>query len=265
MEAVSAVSFLLLGGFAYAYGAGGAGGSSVGASGAAAAGGAHSSGASQGSSFGKPGVGNLPLPGVTARPGCIGGMAGATSTGAPAPDALPSLTSPSPTNGSAVKGPLQSTPNLPRLTEQDQRLLREIKRTDDRLGEVGHPKISDSSKRASGEPNMAGASEDPRRPTTLPRPSTPSQTESQPLEASTDKASLQGKSDVSTLRERDQQLAREIIRNTDKLGEVVNQRSNSTAPQVQGCYQASAGSESRAGQTINRPLNTMGASSGSAC
>jgi hypothetical protein len=163
------------------------------------------------------------------------------------------------------KGRLQSTPNLPRLTEQDQRLLSEIKRTDAKLGEVGNPKISDSTKRASGDPNMAGASEDLPRQTTLPRPpSTPSQTEARPVEASTDKASLQGKSDVSPLRERDQQLAREIKRTADK-GEVVKPRSNSTEPQVQGDYQANAGGESQGGQTVNRPLNTMGAASGSAC
>jgi hypothetical protein len=262
MKAVSAVSVFLLGGLAYAYGAGGGVG---GSGGAAGAGGVHSS-AAQGSSFGKAGVGNVPLPGATARPGCVGGVAGATSTGSPAPNAPPSLTNPSPTNGSAVKGSLQSTPNLPRLTEQDQRILRQIKRTDDKLGDVGNPKINDSSKRASGEPNMAGTSENLRRRTTLPRPpSMPPQTQAPPVEASTDKASLQGKLDVSLLRERDQQLAREIKRDTDKLGEVVNPRSNGTGPHVQSDYQAGAGGESRGVQTVNRPLNTMGAASGSAC
>jgi hypothetical protein len=255
MKLVSAISVLLLGGIVYAYGAGG---------GAGGAAGGHA--AARGSSFGRPGVGNNPLPGATPRPGCVGGITGATSTGSPAPNAPPSLTSPSPTNGSAVKGPLQSTPNLPRLTEQDQRLLRKIKRTDDKLGEVGNPKISDSSKRASGEPNMTGTREDLRQQTTLPRPpSTLSQTEAPPVEVSPDKASLQGKSDVSLLRDRDQQLAREIKRSPDKLGEVVNPRSNSTGPHVQGDYQAGVGGESRGGQTVNRPLNTMGAASGSAC
>jgi hypothetical protein len=260
MKAMSAVGVLLLGGIAYAYGAGGGAGGSGGA--AAGAGGVHSSADAGGSSFGKPGVGTNPFPGATPRPGCVGGIAGATSTGSPAPNAPPSLTGPSSTNGSAVKGPLQSTPDLPRLNEQDQRLLHEIKRADDRLGEVGNPKIGD--KRAPGEPGMAGTSQDPRRETSLPRQSsTPPPTQAPPVEASTDRASLQGKSDVSGLRERDQQLAREIKRETDKLGEVGNPGNHSTGSQVQGGYQAGAGGESRGGP--HRPLNTMGAASGSAC
>jgi hypothetical protein len=254
MKAVSAVGVLLLGGIAYAYGAG------VGAAGAAGAGAAHAT--ARGSSFGRPGVANNPFPGVTARPGCVGGIAGATSTGSPAPNAPPSLTSPSSANGSAVKGPLQSTPDLPRLTQQDQRLLREIKYADDRLGRVGNPKVGD--KRASGEPGMAGTSQDLRRETNLPRRSSmPPPTQEAPVEASTDRASLHGKSDVSRLRERDQQLAREIKRETDKLGEVGNPGSHSTGSQVQGDYQAGTGGESRG--VPHRPLNTMGAASGSAC
>jgi hypothetical protein len=251
MKAVSAVGVLLVGGIACAYGAGVGG-----------AGGAHPSAAARGSSFGRPGVANNPFPGVTARPGCIGGIAGATSTGSPAPNAPPSLTSPSSTNGSAVKGPLQSSPDLPRLTRQDQRLLREIKYADDRLGHVGNPKIGD--KGASGAPGMAGASQDLRREPSLPRRSSmPPPTQLAPVEGSTDRASLQGKSDVSRLRERDQQLARELKRETDKLGEVGNPGSHSTASQMQGDYQAGAGGESRG--VPHRPLNSMGAASGSAC
>jgi hypothetical protein len=88
---------------------------------------------------------------------------------------------------------------------------------------VWNPEISDNSNRASGEPNMAGAPEYLPRQTTLPDPpSTPPQREAPPVEASTDNASLQDKSDVSYLRMRDQQLAREMKRDTDKLGEVVN-------------------------------------------
>jgi hypothetical protein len=262
MKAASAIGALLLGGIAYAYGAGGGAGGSGG--GGAGAGGVHSSADAQGSSFGKPGVGNNPFPGATPRPGCVGGIAGATSTGSPAPNAPPSLTGPSSTNGSAVKGPLQSAPDLPRLTEQDQRLLLEIKRADNKLGEVGNPKVGDNSKRASGEPGTAGASEDPE--TSPPRRPSTKQTEAPPVEAKTARASLQGKSDVSRLRERDQQLAREIKRDADKLGEVGNPRSNSTGPQVQGDFQAGAGGDSRVEPTVpHRPLNTMGAASGSAC
>jgi hypothetical protein len=249
MKAVATVGVLMLGGIAYAYGAG------VGTAGAAGA--AHA--ATQGSSFGKAGVGNNPFPGATPRPGCVGGITGATSTGSPAPNAPPSLISPSPTNGSAVKGPLQSTPDLPRLTQKDLRLLREIKEADDKLGQVGNPKSGD--KRASGE---AGASQDLRPESSVPRRSAmPSPTHALPVEASNDRASLQGKSDVSRLRERDQQLGPEIKRETDKLGEVGNPASHSTGSQVQGDYQAGAGGESPG--VPHRPVNKMGAASGSAC
>jgi hypothetical protein len=253
MKVVSAVGVLLMGGVAYPYGAG--------AAGAASAGAAH---AARGSSFGKAGVGNNPSPGVTARPGCIGGITGTTSTGSPAPNAPPSLTNPSPTDGSAVKGPLQSTPNLPHLTEQDHRLLSEIKQADDRLGEIGNPKIGH--KGASGAPSMVGTSQDLRLEPSPPsrRSSMPPPTQAAPVESSsTDKASLQGKSDVSRLSERDQRLARELKRETDKLGEVGNPGSHGTGSQMQGDYQAGADGEPRG--VPHRPLNTMGAASGSPC
>jgi hypothetical protein len=254
MKAVSAVGVLVLGGIAYAYSAG------VGSAAGAGAGAAHA--AAQGSSFGKAGVGNNPLPGATPRPGCVGGITGATSTGSPAPNAPPSLISPSSTNGSAVKGPLQSTPDLPRLTQKDQRLLQEIKEADDRLGQVGNPKIG--GKRASGASGMAGTSQDLRRESSVPRRSSmPSPTQAPPVEASNDRASLQGKSDVARLRERDQQLAREIRRESDKLGEVGNPGSHGTGSQVQGDSQVGAGGESPG--VPHRPLNKMGAASGSAC
>jgi hypothetical protein len=256
MKAMSAVGVLVLGGIAYAYSAGAV------IAGAAGAGAAHA--AAQGSSFGKAGVGNNPLPGATPRPGCVGGITGVTSTGSPAPNAPPSLISPSSANGTAVKGPLQSTPDLPRLTQKDLRLLQEIKEADDRLGQVGNPKIG--GKRVSGEFGVAGTSQDLRRESSVPRRSPmPSPTQALPVEASNERASLQGKSDVARLRERDQQLTREVKRETDKLGEVGNPgiHSNSTGSQPPGDYQAGGGGESP--NVMHRPLNKMGAASGSAC
>ena len=96
---------LLIGGLPGAIAAGGGAAGSTG--GGAHAGGAHSGG---GSSFGKPAVGNNPFPGVTARPGCVGGIVGATSTGAPSPKALPSQLTPAPRTDRPSRGRCKALP-----------------------------------------------------------------------------------------------------------------------------------------------------------
>jgi hypothetical protein len=42
-------------------------------------------------------------------------------------------------NGLAVDGTSQRTPDLPRLTQQDQGILAAIKQANEKLGEVGDP------------------------------------------------------------------------------------------------------------------------------
>lgn len=131
--AIPASVLLLCSTFAFA--AGGAGGGVGGAAGAA--GGSHPSGAAHpGSSFDNPA--NI-SPGARARSGCLGAVAGVPSSGAPWPVAPPSRTDPSPTNEPAIEGAVQSNPKLPRLSQQDQRIIAAIKQANDRLGKVGNP------------------------------------------------------------------------------------------------------------------------------
>jgi hypothetical protein len=231
-----------------------------GGAGGAAGGGAHASGGHGGSSFGKPAVGNNPFPGVTARPGCLGGgMAGVSSTGAPSPMALPSQTNPSPTNGSAVKGPLQSSTDLSRLNQQDQRLMAEIKRGNDRLGDVGKPNGAPSTNQRAGQAgSVVGAGENLQH-----RPPLPAQTGTSA--ATTDRGAAQGKPDVVRMSEQNQRLFREIIRDTEKMGKVGNPAGLGRT-QPQGNLLTGPGSDLRRDTTgPHRPTNTMGAASGSAC
>jgi hypothetical protein len=109
-----------------------------GGAGGAAGGGAHVSGGHGRSSFGNPAVENNTFPGVRARPGCLGGVAGVPSTGAPWPVAPPSKTNPSQTNGLAVEGTAQRNSDLPRLTQQDERTIAAIKLGNEKLGAVGN-------------------------------------------------------------------------------------------------------------------------------
>ena len=252
---------LLIGGLPGAIAAGGGAAGSAG-------GGAHGGGGhvGAGSSFGKPAVGNNPFPGVTARPGCVGGIGGATSTGAPSPKALPSQLSPSPTTGSAVRGPLQSTTDVPRLTQQDHRLLGEIKQANDRLGQVGKPSGAPADGRQVGQTAGAVGSD-----TGSSRPSPPAQTpppqrDSSAVKNSTDRGLTQGKPDVVRMSEQDQRLAREIIRDTDRMGRIGNPtaRVGTSHPQQGG--QIGPGNDLRRDTNgPHLPVNTMGAASGSAC
>jgi hypothetical protein len=235
--------------------------SAAGGGAAGTAGGAHAGGAHAGSSFGKPAVGNNPFPGVTARPGCVGGITGATSTGAPSPTALPSQLSPSPTNGSAVKGPLQSTPDVARLTKQDQRLLGDIKQANDRLGQVGN---SSGTPNGGQQPGQVVGSTDGLQGTGSSRPPPPPQTSV--AKESTDRGLAQGKPDMAHMSEQDQRLVREIFRATEKLGTVGNPNAIVGRQPPQNGVQTGPGGDLRRDPSgPHLPVNTMGAASGSAC
>jgi hypothetical protein len=254
---------LLVGSLPLAFAAGG-GAAGGGATGATA--GAHSSGgAHEGSSFGKPAVGNNPFPGVTARPGCVGGMAGATSTGAPSPMALPSQLTPSPTNGSAVKGQLRSTPDVPRLTQQDQRLIGEIKQANEKLGQVGNSSSTPSGDKQLGQHTAGIRGDLQRQESESPQPLPPPQTDLSAAKESTDRGLVQAKPDVSRMGEQDQRLARDIIRETEKLGQIGNPHANVGGAQLQGVPVGAGSDVRRDTNGPPLPVNTMGAASGSAC
>jgi hypothetical protein len=207
-----------------------AGGGAAGGAGGVAGGGAHGSSGHGGSSFGKPAV-------VTARPGCLGAVAGVPFAGAPWPTASPSKTNPSPTNGLAVEGTVQSNPDLPRLTPQDQRILAAIKQANEKLGTsvMGTTNGQTKNRQPSRPANVIGTNEGIQRRNNGPfRPLIPlAQSDSSVVKETTDPRSVQGQPDVSHMSEESQRLAREIIRETDKLGKVANPGSGDARSQSQ--------------------------------
>jgi hypothetical protein len=229
-----------------------AGGGAAGGAGGAAGGGAHGSSGHGGSSFGKPAV-------VTARPGCLGAVAGVPFAGAPWPTPSPSKTNPSPTNGLAVEGTVQS--NLPRLTPQDQRILAAIKQANEKLGTsvMGTTDGQVKNRQPSRPANVTSTNEGIQRRNNGPfRPLIPlAQSDSSAVKKTTDPRSVQGQPDVSHMSEESQRLAREIIRETDKLGKVGNSGSGD------GRSQAQQESLTGPSDTNNphRPTSTVGATS----
>jgi hypothetical protein len=253
---IPASALLLCSAFAFAAG-GGAGGGGGGAAGAA--GGGHPSGAAHGGShFGNPAVENNTFPGVRARP-CLGTVAGVPFAGAPWPTASPSKTNPSPTNGLAVEGTVQSSPDLPRLTPQDERILAAIKQANERLGTsvMGTANGQTKTKQPSRPVNVIGTNEGLQRRNSGPfRPLVPpALSDSSAVKEMTDPRSIQGQPDVSHMSEESQRLAREIIRETDKLGKVANPGSGESQAQ-----QDSLASPSHTNGP-NRPTSTVGATS----
>jgi hypothetical protein len=116
-----------------------AGGGAGGSAGGPAGGGARLSGGPGANSFGKPAVENSTVRGLRARSPCIGAVAVIPTTGGALPNAPQSSINPSPANGLAAGGTVQSNPDLPRLTPQDQGILAEIKLANEKLREVGNP------------------------------------------------------------------------------------------------------------------------------
>ena len=163
---------------------------------------------------------------VTPRPSDsvrIGAVAGVPTSGAPWPIA-PATTNPSPTNGLAVDGTVQSNQDLPRLTQQDKRILAAIKQANEKLGEVGNPPNGRTDRQPSGPANVIGMNDGvQRRDGARSRPLAPlALGDSSAVKETTDPRSIKGKPDVNHMSEESQRLAREIIQTTDKLGKVGN-------------------------------------------
>ena len=214
------LSALLIASVSIASAAGGGAGAGAGGAG----GGGHPSGAAhRGSSFGNPGIENNTFPGGRARSPCIGAVAGVPTSGAPWPIA-PATTNPSPTNGFAVDGTVQSNPDLPRLTQQDERTLAAIKQANEKLGEVGNPTNGRTDRQPSRPASVVGTNDGIQKRNSGPsRPLAPlALGDSSAVKETTDPRSIKGKPDVNHLSEESQRLAREIIQATDKLGKVGN-------------------------------------------
>jgi hypothetical protein len=171
--------------------------------------------------------------------------------------------SPSPTNGSAVKGTLQSTPDVSRLTREDQRLIGEIKQADDKLGAVGNPNNGRPGSQQPGRPDNVTGVQQQGSAASRPLPPPP---QTSAVKESTDRGTAQGKPDVARMGEEDQRIIREIIRDTDKVGKVGNPNAGRGRSQPQPGSVAGPGSDLRRDTNgLHLPTNTMGAASGSAC
>jgi hypothetical protein len=250
---ISASALLLWGAFAFAAGGSVGGGGAVGS-----AGGAHPSVATH--RGGNPAIEINTFPGVRARSGCIGAVAGVPFAGAPWPEAPPSKANPSPTNGSAVEGTGQSNPDLPRLTPQDERILAAIKQANEKLGiaVTGTSDGQGKNRQPSRPANVIGTNEVIRRKNTDPsRPLFPSPlNDSSAGKQTTDQRSLQGSPDVFHMSEESQRLAREVIRETYKLEQIGNSGSGNGRAQ-QGLP---AGSDLRIETNLpHQPTSTPGA------
>jgi hypothetical protein len=242
----------------FAFAAGGAGGGVGGVAGAA--GGSHPSGAAhRGSSFDNPA--NI-SPGARARSGCLGAVAGVPSSGAPWPVAPRPRTGPSATNEPAIEGATQSNPNLPRLSQQDQRIIAAIKQANDRLGKVGNPTHGQTKNTQPGRTaDVTGLRERVQRSDSGSfRPLIPpAQREPSEGEETTKRPSVQSKPDVSHMSEQSQRLAREVIRDTERLGKVGNPGSGDGRSQAQ--QDALAGSNANVGGDTNGPRGPMNTTS----
>jgi hypothetical protein len=247
---VPAAAVLLCGAFAFAAG-GGAGSGVGGAAGAAGAG--HPSGAAhRGSSVANP-IENSTSPNVRARAPCIGAVAGVPTSGAPYPTA-PTKTTPSPINGLAVDGTAQRNAKLPRLSQQDERIVAAIKQANEKLGEVGNPPSGRTDRHPSRPATVLGTNDSiQRRDSSRSHPLDPlGLGDSSTVKETADPRSIQGKPDVNHMSEESQRLAREIIQSTDKLGRVGNPG---------GVPPGSTGDNHSDVNGPHRPVTTVGATS----
>jgi hypothetical protein len=236
-----------------------------GGAGGAAGGGAH--GGHGGSTFVKPAVENSTFRSLRARSPCIGAVAVIPTTGAPLPNAPPSMTNPSP-NGLAVGGTVQSNLDLPRLTQQDEGIIAAIKLANEKLREVGNPPQGRIDRQPARPPSVTGTNDGiQKRDSGRSRALNPlALGDSSAVKETPDPRSIQGKPDLNHMSEETQRLAREIIRETEKLGKVANPGSDNGRPQAQ--QDSLAGPTGDLGRHTNgshRPTNTMGAAAGSAC
>jgi hypothetical protein len=216
----SFLSSVLLGTLAAVFAAGGGaagGGGAIG--GVRGSGGAHPLAKHGGSSFGNP-AGDVP-----ARSGCLGAVAGVPSSGAPWPDAPAARTNSLPMKGSIVEGTVPDNPTLPHLTQQDERIIGEIKQGNEKLGTVGNPNAGQTKiKTVEQQANVTEANKriqqqgnGPFRPLFHAGKQDPSE-----INELHDRPSGQSRPDVSHMSEESQSLAREIIRDTAKLGSIGN-------------------------------------------
>ena len=193
--------------------------------------------AHRGSSFDNPAIENNTFPGARARSGCWGRRGRRTLERSSVPVPPPSQTNPSPPNGSAVEGRVQNKPGLPRVSAQDERIIAAIKegnsktRSGWRLCPTGRPSLDNPVRRLTIFARMkifSKRNSGPFRPLV---PAAPS--ESSAGKETSDPRSVQSKPDVSDMSEESQRLAREIVRDTDKLGKVGNPGNGNAKSQAQ--------------------------------
>jgi hypothetical protein len=253
-----ASALLLCSAFAFAAG-GGAGVSAGGAAGAAT--GSHASSTSHGAS-GNTAIENNTFPGPRPLSGCLGAVAGVPFAGAPWPRAPQSRTNPSATNGLAAG---ETNPDIPRMTREDQRIIDEIKQANERLGTVGNPATGRTENRQTNRPGeVTRTNEDiQRRNTDRSRPLTVSApSDSSAAGERTDPRSVESKPNVSQMSEDSQRLAREVIRDTDKLGKVGNPGAGGANQAQQGSLAGAASDRPSDVNGPHLPTSTVGASRG---
>ena len=168
---------------------------------------------------------------------------------------------------------MQSNPDLPRLTQQDEGIIAAIKLANEKLGEVGNPPHGRIDRQPSRPASVTGTNDGIQRDGIQGRDSGRSRAlgplalgDSSAVKETPDPRSIQGKPDVNHMSEETKRLAREIIRETDKLGKVANPGSGNGRPQAQ--QDSLVGPNGDLGRRTNgshQPTNTMGAAPGSAC
>jgi hypothetical protein len=114
---------------------------------------------------------------------------------------------------------VQSNPDLPRLTQQDERILAAIKQANEKLGEVGNPPNGRTDRQPSRCADVIRTYDViQRRDSGWSRPLAPmALSDSSAVKEAPEPRSIQGKPDVNQMSEESQRLAREIIQTTDKL------------------------------------------------
>jgi hypothetical protein len=168
---------------------------------------------------------------------------------------------------------VQSNPDLPRLTPQDQGILAEIKLANEKLGEVGNPPRGRIDRQPGRPTTVIGTNDGIRRNDGIQRRDSGRSREMGPValgdssavKETPDPRAIPGKPDVNRMSEESQRLAREIIRETDKMGRIGNPGGLAkTGPQ--GDSSVGPPNDLRRNATgPRRPTNTMGAAPGLGC
>ena len=168
---------------------------------------------------------------------------------------------------------MQSNPDLPRLTPQDQGILAEIKLANEKPGEVGNPPRGRIDRQPGRPTSVIGRNDGIRRNDGIQRRDSGRSREMGPValgdssavKETPDPRSIPGKPDVNHMSEESQRLAREIIRETDKMGRIGNP-GGLAKTQPQGDSLVGPPNDLRRNATgPRRPTNTMGPASGLGC